>query len=168
MQPADTALLRSRAIGWTHSIITGVGEGQGASVSIVRPDDVGELRVALRSAGHRNVVARGMGRSYGDAAQLAGGLVLETTRLRGIGLDTAGGTVTARAGVTIGELLARLVPAGWIVPVVPGTQHVTVGGAVAGDIHGKNHGDGRDVRDARRGDLAAPRRMASSSSCSPG
>ena len=85
------------------------------------------------------VLPRGMGRSYGDAAQLAGGLVLDTTRWKGFELDAATGTVTTAAGVTLGELLAALVPAGWMVPVVPGTQHVSVGGAIAGDIHGKNH-----------------------------
>ena len=81
-----------------------------------------------------------MGRSYGDAAQLAGGLVLDTTRLKGFELDAADGTVTACAGVTLGELLERSCPLGWMVPVVPGTQHVSVGGAIASDIHGKNHG----------------------------
>jgi decaprenylphospho-beta-D-ribofuranose 2-oxidase len=81
-----------------------------------------------------------MGRSYGDAAQLQGGLVVETARMRSFQLDPDGGTVTAQAGVTIGQLLDALVPAGWMVPVVPGTQHVSVGGAIASDIHGKNHG----------------------------
>jgi decaprenylphospho-beta-D-ribofuranose 2-oxidase len=90
--------------------------------------------------GWAGVIPRGMGRSYGDAAQLERGLVLETVRLKGIDLDPVEGTVTAGAGVTIGELLDRLVPAGWMVPVVPGTQHVSVGGAIASDIHGKNHG----------------------------
>ena len=124
--------------------LNGWGGGPGVVAWLLRPDGANSVRAALglfRARGAwPGVVARGMGRSYGDAAQLAGGLVLETTRLRGLELDTAGGTVTAGAGVTIGELLARLVPAGWIVPVLPGTQHVSVGGAVAGDIHGKNHG----------------------------
>jgi decaprenylphospho-beta-D-ribofuranose 2-oxidase len=81
-----------------------------------------------------------MGRAYGDAAQRRDGLVLDTRGLRGFELDPVTGTVTAQAGVTLGELLAHCVPAGWMVPVVPGTQHVSVGGAVASDIHGKNHG----------------------------
>jgi decaprenylphospho-beta-D-ribofuranose 2-oxidase len=140
MPPADSAFVRPRAIAWTPSVITGWGQGQGASVTIVRPEGVGELRVALRSAAHLNAVPRGMGRSYGDAAQISGGLVIETTRLKRIELDGERGTVTAQAGVTIGELLREVVPAGWMVPVMPGTQHVTLGGAIASDIHGKNHG----------------------------
>jgi decaprenylphospho-beta-D-ribofuranose 2-oxidase len=85
------------------------------------------------------VIARGRGRSYGDAAQRSDGLVLDMTLLRGHELDPESGLVVAWSGETIGDLLRALVPQGWILPVVPGTQHVTVGGAIASDVHGKNH-----------------------------
>ncbi len=126
--------------------LRGWGGGPGSIGWVLRADDADMASAALEvfrtSARGRwpGAIPRGMGRSYGDAAQLAGGLVLDTTRLKGFEIDAATGTVTARAGVTLGEMLAALVGAGWMVPVVPGTQHVSVGGAIAGDIHGKNHG----------------------------
>jgi decaprenylphospho-beta-D-ribofuranose 2-oxidase len=140
MRPVDAAPVHTRAIAATYSVLTGWGAGEGASVTIVRPDGVEDARAALQSAGLRHALPRGMGRSYGDAAQISGGLVIETAALKRIELDGERGTATAQAGVTIGELLRQVVPAGWMVPVVPGTQHVTVGGAIASDVHGKNHG----------------------------
>ncbi len=119
--------------------LAGWGAGERVPAEVVTPAGVEELRATLAVAG-RGMIARGMGRSYGDAAQLRNGLVLDTTGLDGFELDTAAGTVTAGAGVTLGELLGALAPAGWVLPVVPGTQHVSVGGAIASDIHGKNHG----------------------------
>ncbi len=116
----------------------GAGEVQ---AQLIRPLDSAAVQVALERVREApGTIPRGMGRSYGDAAQLAGGLVLDLTALKHIDLDRENGTVTAQAGVTIGELLDAVVPKGWIVPVVPGTQHVSIGGAIASDIHGKNHG----------------------------
>jgi decaprenylphospho-beta-D-ribofuranose 2-oxidase len=117
--------------------ISGWGGGPSVPVRLVSPDSLDQLRASL--AGPR-VIARGMGRSYGDAAQLALGRVLDMTGLREFVLDAEQGTLTAQGGAVFADILDVLAPAGWTLPVVPGTQYVTVGGAIACDIHGKNHG----------------------------
>ncbi len=82
----------------------------------------------------------GLGRSYGDVCLNEGGTLLDTAQLNSlIEFDPLSGRVHCEAGVTIAELLRVFVPRGWFVPVTPGTKFVTVAGAVANDIHGKNH-----------------------------
>ncbi len=94
---------------------------------------------AGRSTGGRGVLARGLGRSYGDAAMNGGGRVLDLSGSGAIGEISPEGVVDVDAGVSIGDLIADAVPRGWFVPVTPGTRHVTMGGAIAADVHGKNH-----------------------------
>lgn len=102
--------------------------------------DAGELdgTVLDELAEPRGIIARGMGRAYGDPAQNAGGTVIRLAR-GPIVLDSRAGTVHVGAGVSLDELLRHIVPRGFFVPVSPGTRFVTVGGAIASDIHGKNH-----------------------------
>lgn len=82
----------------------------------------------------------GLRRSYGDVCLNAGGRLLETEALdRFIRADWQAGVVVVEAGLTIDDLLRVSVPKGWFVPVTPGTKFVTLGGAIANDVHGKNH-----------------------------
>lgn len=86
------------------------------------------------------VLPFGQGRSYGDSClNVGGGLLLTRGLDRVIHFDREQGRVTCEAGVLLSEILSLVVPHGWFLPVVPGTQHITVGGAIANDVHGKNH-----------------------------
>ena len=98
------------------------------------------LAATLKEAGPRGALARGLGRSYGDAAQNSGGLLVRLTGgVNDAVLDHEAATVKVGAGVSIEDLLKLIVPRGYFVPVTAGTRFVTIGGAIASDIHGKNH-----------------------------
>lgn len=86
------------------------------------------------------LLAYGRGRSYGDVPLNDDGLLIDTTNLdRFIAFDPATGVLECEPGVQLADILALVVPQGWFVPVTPGTQFVTVAGAIANDVHGKNH-----------------------------
>lgn len=89
---------------------------------------------------HQSRIAFGSGRSYGDVALDDSASVLCMRRYNCIrDFDVNNGVLTVDAGAELGELYERVLSQGWFFPVVPGTRHVTIGGAIANDIHGKNH-----------------------------
>jgi decaprenylphospho-beta-D-ribofuranose 2-oxidase len=121
-------------------VLTGWGRTAPSRAFVDQPVRDDDVRAALEHAPSRGVLPRGLGRSYGDVAQNAGGLVLDMTSFAvPPTLDEAAGTIRAGAGSSFDELLHLLVPRGWFLPVVPGTRFVTLGGAIANDVHGKNH-----------------------------
>jgi decaprenylphospho-beta-D-ribofuranose 2-oxidase len=130
MSPPETLDARRLVRGW--------GRATGSHSTVTRPyGDQGWLD-QLAAAGSRGLIARGAGCGYGDAAQNAGG----TVGLTEVGIDRltiVDGSAEVDAGVSLGELVRALAPAGWTLPVVPGAGRVTVGGAIAADVHGKNH-----------------------------
>jgi FAD/FMN-containing dehydrogenase len=100
------------------------------------PSSVEEAQRIIAAA--PELIARGMGRCYGDSA--LNSTILSTLRLNHIlAFDEANGRITCEAGVPFSELLDAFVPRGWFLPVTPGTKFITVGGAIASDVHGKNH-----------------------------
>ena len=118
---------------------TSWGRVSRAASRVAEPAHLDELMTSLLGGGGQTL-AQGLGRSYGDVCLNGGGHLLRTGRLdRIIAADWSTGVVRAEAGLTIGALLSVGVPRGWFVPVTPGTKFVTLGGAVANDVHGKNH-----------------------------
>lgn len=112
--------------------------GNYPTVDVIAKDlgDINRLRDTLKSLEHG--IAYGNGRSYGDQA-LAPTVIMTKRYNCFTGFDVKKGILSCQCGVTLDEILSVIVPKGWFLPVTPGTKYITVGGAIASDVHGKNH-----------------------------
>jgi FAD/FMN-containing dehydrogenase len=122
--------------------LTGWGLAQAARCKVARPETVADIADIFAEAARtgQTVALRGAGCSYGDAALNANALVLDCSRLnRILAWEAESGQITVEPGVTIAQVWRRTLPDGWWPMVVPGTSAVTVGGAAAMQIHGKNN-----------------------------
>ena len=121
----------------TTSELSGWGLYPRSQSQVTAPASVDGVRAALSAEG---TIARGLGRSYGDAALNAGRRVLLMSHLdRILSFDAERGVVCCEAGVSLSQLIERFAPQGWFPLITPGTRYVTVGGCIANDVHGKAH-----------------------------
>jgi len=116
--------------------ISGWGNYPQQETHLIKPSSCLAIHFIIKN--EKSLIARGMGRSYGDSANAP--KVLQTSNCdRFIEFDVNNGILKAEAGITLREILKVIVSHGWFLPVTPGTSYVTLGGAIASDVHGKNH-----------------------------
>ncbi|MDC3416697.1 FAD-binding oxidoreductase [Aquibacillus salsiterrae] len=120
--------------------LSGWGNYPVQSGYVFRPEHLDELKQIVTAKEYSSYIAYGLGRSYGDTPLNRGAGVIGTSRLNHfIDFDEQTCFLTCEAGVTLHEIIDVFLPRGYYLPVTPGTKMVTVGGAIANDVHGKNH-----------------------------
>ena len=125
---------------WNPLTLTGWGRTAQAAMEVGRPERPRDVAALLADSNGTGVVVHGAGRSYGDAALNQGGRAILTRRLsRLLSFDETTGRLVCEAGVTFADLMSVFLPRGFCAPVTPGTAFATIGGAIATDVHGKNH-----------------------------
>lgn len=117
-------------------LLTSWGRYPSIESTILSPGALSEISTLLSAA--CSLIPRGLGRSYGDSALAT--QVISTENLNHfIAFEESSGILTCEAGISLAQILSIFVPRGWFLPVTPGTKFVTIGGAIASDVHGKNH-----------------------------
>src|SRR5262245_29604033 len=121
-------------------LLSGWGNYPAEPCYVTCPDSRCELDASLSSRDGESCIPRGLGRAYGDSAlNRDQGVVLQIRFNRMIAFDDQTGILECEAGVSFAEIIDLFLPRGWFLPVTPGTKFVTLGGAIAADVHGKNH-----------------------------
>ena len=120
-------------------LLSGWGRTNAEECNLVNPDNINQIKNLILEARKRSLIPRGLGRCYGDAAQIKGETVIEIPNFNKISINTKDGYIEAEGGASFDNILKFIVPKGYFLPVSPGTRYVTVGGAIAADVHGKNH-----------------------------
>jgi len=124
---------------FSRKTISGWGCNLNARVSEINPLTIQDLQNTIINLNESSIIARGAGRSYGDASLLNNGLIVYLKTFDHIDLNVKKKQVKVGGGVSIENLLKTIIPKGFFIPVSPGTKFVTIGGAIASDVHGKNH-----------------------------
>jgi len=120
--------------------ISGWGRFPVETAFVYRPEKRSEIEAILGSGQQSTYISRGLGRSYGDAALNNDAGVISHLRLdRFLSFDPGSGELECEAGATLADILEFAIPRSFFLPVTPGTKFVTLGGALASDVHGKNH-----------------------------
>jgi decaprenylphospho-beta-D-ribofuranose 2-oxidase len=120
--------------------LTGWGHFPVESCYLSRPTKISQLEQILARGAERDYIPRGLGRAYGDSAlNREAGVIDQTGFDHFLEFDRARGVIECEAGVSLADVIACVLPEGWFLPVTPGTKFVTIGGAIAADVHGKNH-----------------------------
>lgn len=132
--------MTERTLAFATQPLSGWGRYPVETCHVFRPEKRSEVAGTLASGVESSYIPRGLGRSYGDAAlNKDAGVIWHVLLNRFLSFDAASGELECESGVSLAEIIQYFLPRGWFLPVTPGTKFVTVGGAIAADIHGKNH-----------------------------
>ncbi len=121
-------------------VLSGWGRTHRAECAVLQPTQLDEAAKIISGTDQMGIIPRGLGRSYGDVATSGGNGVLRTAALNKVGcIDESNGLLICEAGASLNQILDEIFLQGFGIPVCPGTAHITVGGAIANDVHGKSH-----------------------------
>ena len=119
--------------------INGWGRVSFANVNSLKPKSLNELKTIIKKAEKSSLIVYGKGKSYGDAAQLNNETIIELTNFNKVIFNKKRAIIEVEGGVTLEEIIDKIIPHGYFLPVTPGIKGITIGGAIAADVHGKNH-----------------------------